>query len=113
MQTLNVSVFHLPADYNLARALNLLVKPQDNILISSSGKPLLADFGLSVALSHSTTVSTAHGSKGTTRWLAIELLNPDSIPSHTEMSDIWAFGMVIYVCLQHHLSPSLPEVTPF
>ncbi|KLO07652.1 kinase-like protein [Schizopora paradoxa] len=74
----------------------------ENILISSSGKPLLADFGLSVALSHSTTVSTAHGSKGTTRWLAVELLNPDSSstsPNHTEMSDIWAFGMVIYELL--------------
>ncbi|KLO19003.1 kinase-like protein [Schizopora paradoxa] len=47
-----------------------------NILISPTGKPLLADFGLSVALSHSMTMSSTYGTKGTTRWMAIELLAP-------------------------------------
>ncbi|KLO11696.1 kinase-like protein, partial [Schizopora paradoxa] len=75
-----------------------------NILISQDSKPLLADFGLSLALSESTAGSTTTGAftKGTVRWMARELLVPeDSGPSFRpdEQTDIWALGMVIYELL--------------
>ncbi|KLO11698.1 kinase-like protein [Schizopora paradoxa] len=72
-----------------------------NILISKDAKPLLADFGLSLALSESMAGSTTTGAfaKGTVRWMARELLAPDDSGSTSrpdEQTDIWAFGMVIY-----------------
>lgn len=75
-----------------------------NIMISPYGIPLLADFGLSLALSQSqyTSGTTATTTKGTVRWMAIELLVPNDsgIPTkHDEKSDVWAFGMVIYELL--------------
>ncbi|KLO13879.1 kinase-like protein [Schizopora paradoxa] len=75
-----------------------------NILISSSGTPLIADFGLSLALSYSQSTMgyTTTTTNGTLRWMAIELLSPASgeEPSkHNKDSDMWAFGMVIYELL--------------
>ncbi|KLO06091.1 kinase-like protein [Schizopora paradoxa] len=75
-----------------------------NILISASERPLLADFGLSLALSHSqNTFDTPSAlTKGTMRWMAVELLPSLSggEPSKNDKkSDIWAFGMVIYKLL--------------
>jgi len=47
-----------------------------NILISASGTPLIADFGLSLALSQSQSAmgTTSTTTKGTVRWMAAELL---------------------------------------
>jgi len=80
-----------------------------NVLISQSGEPMLADFGISLILAASmskmcgtTTMASAKGT-GTVRWMAIELLSlsDDSevgtIP--TEKSDVWAFGMTLYEIL--------------
>jgi len=76
-----------------------------NILISPNEVPLLADFGLSLALSQSASVSTTTGNstKGTVRWMARELLVSDGSGSGlpcipNEKTDVWAFGMVICVC---------------
>ncbi|KLO11690.1 kinase-like protein, partial [Schizopora paradoxa] len=73
-----------------------------NILISRDAQPLLADFGLSLALSETMngTSTTGFASKGTVRWMAKELLVPgdsSSISRPDEQTDIWALGMVIYV----------------
>ncbi len=46
--------------------------------------------------------------RGSVRWMAIELLSnesedseSDSGPSfHSKESDVWAYGMVLYVCLR-------------
>ncbi|KLO11692.1 kinase-like protein [Schizopora paradoxa] len=72
-----------------------------NILISRDSKPLLADFGLSLALSESMagTSTTGAFTKGTVRWMARELLVPgDSgfTSRPDEQTDVWALGMVIY-----------------
>ncbi|KLO11196.1 kinase-like protein [Schizopora paradoxa] len=79
-----------------------------NILISSFGTPLLADFGLSLAVSSTQSMSNPSSSssgadtKGTVRWMAIELLPMnDEIPHQVpdKKSDVWAFGMIIYELL--------------
>jgi len=75
-----------------------------NILISPTKAPLLADFGLSLALSESqiTTGTTTSSSRGTVRWMAIELfpsVSGDEPERHNEMTDIWSFGMIAYELL--------------
>lgn len=40
--------------------------------------------------------------KGSLQWMAVELVNPSSFApeegkSHTKKSDIWSYGMVVYV----------------
>ena len=74
---------------------------QDNILISEFGEPMITDFGLSRMLSYSQTImaSTEHGSvNGTIRWMAFELFGLDNDHvEHTKASDMWAYGMIIYV----------------
>ncbi len=86
---------HLKSDY------------QQNILISDSKLPLIADFGVSYIMSASMATMCGTGRispKGTARWTAFELFDINqttTIP--TEKSDVWAFGMVIYVrnCFRH------------
>ena len=78
---------------------------QSNILVSDDGRPLLADFGLSVSTSSTSLAATTyHGQKGSLRWMAKELHSnstDDGLenPKHTRMTDIWALGMVILVSL--------------
>lgn len=58
---------------------------------------MLCDFGIShMILSSETLTSTTGGMKGSLRWMAPELLEG---VKHNVETDIWAFGMVIYVCL--------------
>ena len=73
--------------------------------MSKTRKPLIMDFGISHLL-HSTTatVETATAAtKGSIRWMAIELFNAsgqggeEESSVHTTQSDVWAFGMTIYV----------------
>ena len=58
-------------------------------------KPLLTDFGLSRQIVASVSTSTT-ASAGTLRWKAPELLHGDAGKAN-EKSDVWAFGMVVYV----------------
>jgi hypothetical protein len=81
---------------------------QDNVLISSTGVPMLSDFGVSrvIAASNITTGTSAGCS---TRWMAYELFPPlDEVPqldgtsyrrpvTANEKTDVWAFGMTVYV----------------
>ena len=78
-------------------------------MVSANGKPLLADFGLSLALNASMTFA-AHTStvKGSARWMSVELLSvrddevedtSNDYGSPTQESDVWAFGMIIYVSI--------------
>ena len=76
--------------------------------MSPDGDPLLADFGVSRMLAATLTLdkSTSSSVKGSSRWMAIELLAPcieepdetDGVPSlQTKESDVWALGMTFYV----------------
>ncbi|KAH8114408.1 kinase-like domain-containing protein [Phellopilus nigrolimitatus] len=92
----------------------------DNVLVSKSGTPLLADFGVSRIIIESKSIETKSSLKGSVRWMAIELLSPDldydakrKTPEHrrvlSEQADVWAFGMTVYEILTmlrpyHHLS---------
>ncbi|KLO08225.1 kinase-like protein [Schizopora paradoxa] len=81
-----------------------------NILMSSSGTPLLADFGLSLTLTQTQSspmsTSSSSTSKGTVRWMAIELLSmneEEPARKPDEKSDVWAFGMIVYEMLSWKL----------
>ncbi|KLO08496.1 kinase-like protein [Schizopora paradoxa] len=75
----------------------------ENIFLSDSGEPLLADFGISRIIT-TTTATTSTNIKGSTRWMAVELLSDDDAgETHTMMTDIWAFGMVVYELLTRRL----------
>lgn len=72
--------------------------------MNASGVPMLADFGQSRALNYTqqVLVTTSHETlKGTAHWIAYELLDfldEDSAEiACTKESDMWAYGMVVYV----------------
>ncbi|EJD08127.1 kinase-like protein, partial [Fomitiporia mediterranea MF3/22] len=75
------------------------IKPA-NILMSGSRVPLLCDFGQSRNLGGLTTfafsVSASGESKGTISFTSPELLDGTDLKP-TEKSDVWAFGMTIWV----------------
>lgn len=61
--------------------------------MTSSGVPRLTGFNLSRILAYS-----KPDDAGTTRWMAPELLRGDEDEAQkTKESDMWAFGMIIYV----------------
>ena len=80
-----------------------------NVLIDLRRSARLADFGLATIIDESTLGSTTagHGPRGTTRWMAPEMLLPEefgfssksqSLPSMS--TDVYALGMtVLEACL--------------
>ena len=77
---------------------------QDNILIGQDGVPLLSDFGISRIVENSITVTGTSSLNGNARWMSIELFDPSILEDssrnhelHTKRSDVWAYGMVVYV----------------
>lgn len=71
------------------------------MLLGPNGEPLLADFGLSRISDSSLKFSSSSGGGGTCRWNAIELSGGSDIDKaeYTKGSDVWAFGMVLYVSI--------------
>ncbi|KLO07661.1 kinase-like protein [Schizopora paradoxa] len=77
----------------------------DNVLVSPTGEPLLADFGISkleASSSSSPAGLSTESVRGSTRWLAYEFFeirddDNDAFgrSSHNEKTDVWAFGMTI------------------
>ena len=78
---------------------------KDNVLVSPDGKPMLSDFGVSRLIVESVTVAGTTSLKGNTRWMAVELIDTrDPLQNHqfhTKETDVWAFGMVVYVSSNH------------
>jgi serine/threonine protein kinase len=74
---------------------------QENVLISADGRAVLSDFGTSRLLKNNITIAGTATFKGSVRWTAPELFKPSDEPLdhlfHIKASDVWAFGMVIYV----------------
>ncbi len=86
---------------------------KENILLSPNREPLIIDFGVSradsdlVDTTHIVEVSN-HNAVGTIRWLAKEFFSFFKLPPEelerqprpqgcNKATDIWAFGMTIYV----------------
>ena len=71
--------------------------------MTSQGVPVLSDFGISRVIAGSQTITGTSSLRGCVTWMASELLNPSAYshgPSHqlhTKSSDVWAFGMILYV----------------
>ena len=72
--------------------------------MDSDGVPLLCDFGISRIVEDNFTVAGTSSLRGNTRWMSIELLDPRNLQDpardhefHTKQSDIWAYGMILYV----------------
>ena len=68
--------------------------------MNSDGHPMLADFGISRFVSVNGEPAEA-SYEGSIRWMAVELIDELMSGSgrlvHTKGSDVWAFGMVVYV----------------
>lgn len=85
----------------------------ENVLISDSGKALLADFGLSALIDKaesSTTTALSVRGWNSVRFAAPELLQDTAssgatarVRSKTAQSDVWAFGMLV---IQDRCSPA-------
>ncbi|KAF9444926.1 kinase-like protein [Macrolepiota fuliginosa MF-IS2] len=80
-----------------------------NVLVNSSKKACLADFGLSTIRDPEvlalTTTNSSTSCGGTIRWMAPELLNPPETdePLNTKESDIYAFAGVSYEIFTGHI----------
>jgi serine/threonine protein kinase len=81
-------------------------------MITDNHEACLADFGLMTLISDSLSAyaTTTVQTRGTIRWMAPELLNPEDFGfdhcSPSRESDVYSFGMVIYevwvlLCLFH------------
>ena len=70
-----------------------------NILVSDSGDALITDFGCARIVDASLSLANpSSGPKGTMRYMAYELFAiGDGSTSYTDKSDVWAFGMVLFV----------------
>ena len=88
-----------------AMLLGLTGLAKANILVDSGCSARLADFGLAMIIDESTVGSATggHETRGTTRWMAPELLYPEhyGFPDDRQKrppskgTDIYALGMVI------------------
>ena len=81
--------------------LEMVLLHQDNVIISSEGRALICDFGCSRMLLASRTVAQLTSTtKGTNQFWAPELISvADGEVKQSKETDVWAFGMTVYVCL--------------
>ena len=86
--------------------------------MSENDDPLLADFGISSIMTSSSTTNSTTGIKGSARWMAFELLSPrleetEESGKHTKKTDVWAYGMVVYVRFIYRFGINLADVFIF
>lgn len=85
-------------------------------MVSRSGEARVADFGLSHVYAGSTSALAAtlnpSGTKGSSRWMAMELFDfeyeLDAVKTPDKESDVWSFGMVVYVRITSSRIVTLP-----
>ena len=83
---------------------------QTNILVNNQFNACIADLGLAqlVSVANQQGNGSSISRSGSLRWMAPELLGPVQTSSghelQTRASDIWAFGMVVYVSTLRSLS---------
>ena len=71
--------------------------------MSHDGHPILHGFEMSYHFVDNTTVIGPTRSMGSSRWMATELIHSawhnvnGGHEFHTKASDVWAYGMVVYV----------------
>ena len=67
-------------------------------MIAHDGRPVLSNFGFSGLIWGANTTSLVLAD---VRWIAPEVLSSEEGERevHTKASDVWAFGMVLYVCV--------------
>lgn len=72
---------------------------KDNILVTRLEEAVICDFGCSRIIDASRTLGNLTTSiKGTEQYLAFEIIAlRNQYPKHSEKSDVWAFGMTVYV----------------
>lgn len=66
---------------------------QDNILLSDSGEPMLADFGLSRILGEETMYTSSHHGGGSMPWMSPECMM-QGVKSC--QSDVYSFGSLVF-----------------
>jgi serine/threonine protein kinase len=71
------------------------------VLISKDGHAVISDFGTSRLWMNNATIEGSTTFKHSTRWTAPELFQDASKVQghllHSKETDVWAFGMVVYV----------------
>jgi serine/threonine protein kinase len=73
--------------------------------VTHDGRPMLADFGISRLMTENGSIADTTYLEGSVRWMSIELvdalLRGSYHLTHTKESDMWAFGMVLFVSLKY------------
>ena len=81
-------------------------------MVSDTGSPLICDFGCArMADASQSFANFTSGIKGTQRYLAYELLvalslSTEGSSGHTPKTDVWAFGMTVFVSRNAEFFPS-------
>ena len=72
------------------------------MLVSEDGRAILSEFGTPMAVTKLESIAETQIAEEYARWTAPELLKASEqssvYPFCTKASDVWAFGMVVYVC---------------
>ena len=76
---------------------------KDNVVISADGRALLCDLGCArMSIFSCSMAKITETPKGTAHYWAPELYKPGVV--HSEETDVWAFGMTVYVSICSQLA---------
>ena len=78
-----------------------LSSTKNNVVVSSDKRATICDFGGARLLQATRTLGqNAPGCRGTVQFNAPELLDPEAGQiTHSKASDVWAYGMTVFVSL--------------
>ena len=82
------------------RYLTHLHSYQDNVVIDLEGRALICDFGSARFYYNSLSIANVSSAvRGTLAYWAPELVSITARTTNTKATDVWAFGMTVYVRL--------------